>query len=115
MNSTRLKLGRRVEGQDGGSMEGVLVAVRRTDLGGIRISALRWTIGSEKWFTGFITSRRNRLRQQFIENGREEGEFERRSAGGDKGEESPEFANVAFTGSRSTTVIAESSRIATMW
>jgi hypothetical protein len=75
--------------------------------GKIRIRALRWTIGSEKWFTGFVTSRWNRPRQQFIEDGREEGKFERRSAGGDKGEESPEFANVAFTSSQSTAVIAE--------
>ena len=94
-------------------MEGVLVAVRRTDLGGIRISALRWTIGSEEWFTGFITSKRNRLMHQFIEDGREEGELERRSACCEKGEESPEFANVALTGLRSTAVTTESSRHAT--
>jgi hypothetical protein len=83
--------------------------------GNIQIRALRWTVGSEKWFTGFVTSRRNRPRQQFIEDSREEGVFERRSAGSDKGEESPEFANVAFTGSRSMAVIAESSRLATTW
>jgi hypothetical protein len=35
------------------------------------------------------------------------------SARGEKGEESPEFANMAFTGLRSTTVTAESSWLAT--
>jgi hypothetical protein len=66
--------------------------------GKILIRALRWTIGSEEWFTGFVTSRRNRSRHQFIEDDRKEGEFEWRSARGEKGEESPEFVNVAFTG-----------------
>jgi hypothetical protein len=33
-------------------------------------------IESEKWFTGFITSRRNRPRQKIIEDDHEEGEFE---------------------------------------
>ena len=65
--------------------------------GKIRIRTLWWTIGNKEWFTGFVTSRRNRPRHQFIEDGREEGEFEWRSARGEKGEESPEFANVAFT------------------
>jgi hypothetical protein len=46
-------------------------------------------------------------------DGREKGEFEWRSARDEKGEESPEFANVAFTSSRSTTVTAKSSRLAT--
>jgi hypothetical protein len=32
---------------------------------------------------------------------------------GEKGEESPEFDNVAFTGLRSTAVTVESSRLAT--
>jgi hypothetical protein len=32
---------------------------------------------------------------------------------GEKGEESPKFANVAFTGLRSTVVTIESSRLAT--
>jgi hypothetical protein len=50
---------------------------------------------------------------QFIEDGREEGELERRSACCEKGEESPEFANVALTGLRSTAVTTESSRHAT--
>ena len=53
------------------------------------------------------------MRLQFIEDGREEGEFGRGSAHREKGEESPEFANVAFTGLRCTTVTAESSRLAT--
>jgi hypothetical protein len=35
--------------------------------GKIRIRALRWTIGSEEWFTGFVTSRRNRGCLQFID------------------------------------------------
>jgi hypothetical protein len=48
-----------------------------------------------------------------IEDDREEGEFGRGSAHGEKGEESPEFANVTFTGLRSTVVTAESSRLAT--
>ena len=48
-----------------------------------------------------------------IEDDREEGEFGRGSAHGEKGEESPEFANVAFTGLRSTAVTAESSWLAT--
>jgi hypothetical protein len=66
-----------------------------------QIRALWWTIGREEWFTGFITSRRNRSMHQFIEDGREEGEFGRGSAcgeNGEKGEESPEVANVALTG-----------------
>jgi hypothetical protein len=78
-----------------------------------QIRALQWTIGHEEWFTGFVTSRWNRPRHQFIENDREEGEFGRGSAHGEKGEESPEFANVVFTGLRSTSVTAESTRIAT--
>jgi hypothetical protein len=44
---------------------------------------------------------------------RKKDEFEWRSAHGEKGEESPEFTNVAFTGSRSTTVTIESSWLAT--
>jgi hypothetical protein len=48
-----------------------------------------------------------------IEDGREEGEFGQGSARGEKGEESPEFANVMFTGLWSTAVSAESSRLAT--
>jgi hypothetical protein len=59
---------------------------------------LQWTIGREEWFTGFVTSRRNMLRHQFIEDSREEGEFGRGSIHGEKGEESPEVANVALTG-----------------
>jgi hypothetical protein len=35
---------------------------------------------------------------QFIEDDREEGKFGRGSARGEKGEESPEVANVALTG-----------------
>jgi hypothetical protein len=46
-------------------------------------------------------------------DGHEKGEFEWRSARGEKGEESPEFANVAFTGSWSTAVTTESSQLAT--
>ena len=46
-------------------------------------------------------------------DGREKGKFEWRSAHSEKGEESPEFANMAFTGSRSTTVTVESSRLET--
>jgi hypothetical protein len=69
-------------------------------------------IGGGEWFTGFITRRRNRPRHQFIEDGHEEGEFGRGSARGEKGEESLEFANVAFTGLRSTAVTVESSRLA---
>jgi hypothetical protein len=68
------------------------------DLGGFQIRALRWTIGREEWFTWFVTSRRNRPRHQFIEDGCEEGEFGRGSARCEKGEESPEVANVALTG-----------------
>jgi hypothetical protein len=70
-------------------------------------------IGGKDWFIGFVTSSRNKLRHQFIEDGHEEGKFGRGSARGEKGEESPEFANVAFTGLRSTTVTSESSRLAT--
>ena len=75
--------------------------------------AKQWTIGSEEWFTGFVTSRWNRSRHQFIEDICEEGKFERRSPCGEKGEESPEFANVALTGLRSTAVTTESSQHAT--
>jgi hypothetical protein len=89
------------------------IAAQTTNLGENEIKALRWTIGSEEWFIGFVTSKRNRLRHQFIEDGREEGEFERRSACGEKAKESPEFANVALTGLRSTAVTTESSRHAT--
>ena len=78
-----------------------------------KLGALRWTIGSEEWFTGFVTSRRNRPRHQFIENGREEGEFGRGSTRDEKREESPEFANVAFTSLWSTSITVESSRLAT--
>jgi hypothetical protein len=92
------QLGRRVEGQDSGSTEEVFTAARRVDLGELQIRALRWTIGREKWFTRFITSRRNRSRHQFIEDSHEEGEFGRGSARGEKGEESPEVANVALIG-----------------
>jgi hypothetical protein len=38
------------------------------------------------------------LRHQFIEDSREEGEFGRGSIHGEKGEESPEVANMALTG-----------------
>jgi hypothetical protein len=54
-------------------------------------------IGGEGWYSGFVTGRRNRPRHQFIEDGYEEGEFGRGSAHGEKGEESPEAANVALT------------------
>jgi hypothetical protein len=66
--------------------------------GKFQIRALRWTIGREEWFTWFITSRRSRPRHQFIEDGREEDKFGWGSARGEKGEESPEVANVALTG-----------------
>jgi hypothetical protein len=99
-----------VEGQDSGSMEVVLTAVRRTDLGKSRIRALRWTIGREEWFTGFITSRWNRSRHQFIKNGREEREFGWGSARREKGGKVTGGANVALTGLRSTAVTAESLR-----
>jgi hypothetical protein len=59
--------------------------------GKFQIRALRWMIGHEEWFIGFITSRRNRPRHQFIEDDREEGEFGWGSARGEKGEESPEL------------------------
>jgi hypothetical protein len=55
-------------------------------------------IGGEGWCSWFVTSRRNRLRHQFIEDGYEEGEFGQESAHSEKGEESPEAANVAVTG-----------------
>jgi hypothetical protein len=102
-----------VEGQDNGSTEVVFTTVRRVDLVEFKIRALRWMIGGEEWFTGFVTSRWNKPRHQFIEDGHEEGEFGRGSARGEKGEESPEFANVAFTGLQSIAVTAESSRLAT--
>jgi hypothetical protein len=63
-----------------------------------RIGALRWMIGGEGWCSGFITSRWNMPRHQFIEDGCEEGEFGWGSANGEKGEESPEAANVALIG-----------------
>jgi hypothetical protein len=59
--------------------------------GKFQIRALRWTIGREEWFIGFVTSRWNRLRHQFIEGGHEEGEFGWGSARSEKGEESPEL------------------------
>jgi hypothetical protein len=55
-------------------------------------------IGGEGWCSGFITSRWNMPRHQFIEDGCEEGEFGWGSANGEKGEESPEAANVALIG-----------------
>jgi hypothetical protein len=65
-------------------------------------------IGGEGWCSGFITSRRNRPRHQFIEDDCEEGEFGRGSARGEKGEESREAANVALLGLLSTAVTTES-------
>jgi hypothetical protein len=81
--------------------------------GKTQIKALRWTIESEEWFTGFVTSRRNRPRHQFIEDDHEEGEFGWGSAHGEKGGRVTIVANVALTGLRSTAVTAESSRLAT--
>jgi hypothetical protein len=98
--------------EEGGHGERLSVA-RKTNLGKREIERLWWTIGGKDWFTGFITSSQNRPRHQFIEDAREEGKFGRGSAHGEKGEESPEFANVAFTGLRSTAVTAESSWLAT--
>jgi hypothetical protein len=66
--------------------------------GGKQNWAPRWMIGGEGWCSWFVTSRRNRLRHQFIEDGYEEGEFGQESAHSEKGEESPEAANVALTG-----------------
>jgi hypothetical protein len=83
---------------------------RRKQIWGKReIERLWWTIGGKDWFTGFVTSSRNRPRHQFIEDSREEGEFGWGSVRGEKGEESLEFANVAFTGLCSTAVTVESS------
>jgi hypothetical protein len=42
--------------------------------------------GGKDWFIGFVTSSWNRSRHQFIEDGREDGEFGRGSARGEKGE-----------------------------
>jgi hypothetical protein len=58
------------------------------DLGGNKIGSLRWIIGGEGWCSGFVTTTRNRLRHQ----------FEWGSARGEKGEESPEAANMALIG-----------------
>ena len=66
--------------------------------GGNEIGALLWMIGGEGWCSGFVTSRQNRPRHQFIEDGCKEGEFGRGSTRGEKGEESLEAANLAFTG-----------------
>jgi hypothetical protein len=49
-------LGRRVEGQDSGSMEEVFTAARRVDLGGFQIRALRWMIGGKGGSSGFVTT-----------------------------------------------------------
>jgi hypothetical protein len=49
-----------VEGQRGGSSEGVFAVAQRTDLGEIQIRALRWKIGGEKRCAGRVTSRWNR-------------------------------------------------------
>jgi hypothetical protein len=42
--------------------------------------------GGKDWFIGFVTSSWNRSRHQFIEDRREDGEFGRGSARGEKGE-----------------------------
>ena len=65
--------------------------VQRVDLGENEIRALRWMIGGEGWCSGFVTSRRNRPRHQFIEDGCMEGEFGRGSDCDEKGEETPEL------------------------
>jgi hypothetical protein len=61
------------------------MTTRRVDLGKFQLRVLRWTIGREEWFTRFITSRWNKPMHQFIEDGREEGEFGRGSARSEKG------------------------------
>jgi hypothetical protein len=52
---------------------------RRVDLGENEIGAIQWMIGGKRWCSGFVTSRWNRPRHQFIEDGCEEDEFGRGS------------------------------------
>jgi hypothetical protein len=103
-----------VEGQDGGSTEGCSRRCGERIWGKFQIRALQCVIRGEEWFTEFVTSRRNRPRHQFIKDDHEEGEFGRGSARGEKGGRVTGVANMALTGLRSTTVTAESSRLATM-
>jgi hypothetical protein len=86
-----------MEEHDSGSTEGCSRRCGEWIWGESQIRMLRWTIGRKEWFTGFITIRQNRPRHQFIEDDREEGEFGRGSARGEKGEKSPKIANVALT------------------